>query len=91
MRKVITIIVVGIIIAIFPLLALPPRLEMWILLFLGLAIVAFGLYEHVAQKEKDQKKEAERIEPAAEPQEPAPLSVENIPVANRGQEYRFDN
>lgn len=81
MRKVISIIVVGIIIAAFPLLALPPRFEMWILFFLGLVIIVFGIYERVADQEKKKGPQPE----------PEPLSADTIPVANRGEEYRFDS
>jgi membrane protein implicated in regulation of membrane protease activity len=52
MRKTLIIIAVGAIIALFPLLALPPRMEAWILLVIGLSIIIFGLYERIVHTEK---------------------------------------
>lgn len=54
MRKTLMIIVVGSIIALFPLLALPPHIESGILLFLGVSIIFFGLYEKAIEREKQQ-------------------------------------
>lgn len=53
MRKTLIIIATGIIIALFPLFALPPRIEAWILLILGIGIIVFGLYERIADREKN--------------------------------------
>lgn len=53
MRKTFIIIAVGIFIALFPVLALPPRMEAWILLVLGVAIIVFGFYERLVYREKN--------------------------------------
>jgi len=55
MRKTVLIIAIGIFITLFPLLALPPQVEMWMLLFVGIGIIVFGLYEQIANKEKIEK------------------------------------
>lgn len=79
MRKSLVIVIVGIIVALFPLLALPPRLEMWILLIIGLLIIAFGCYEYVAQKEKQGSSSSASFE-----------KEDDMIIANRGEEYAFD-
>ncbi|MCB9809223.1 hypothetical protein H6776_02375 [Candidatus Nomurabacteria bacterium] len=56
MRKTLFIIIIGIIVALFPLLAFPPRIERWVLLIIGLVIVIFGFYERTIMKEKRVRK-----------------------------------
>jgi hypothetical protein len=78
MRKIIAIIVVGLLVGLSPLLALPPHIEIWITLFLGVVIVLYGAYEYIAQKEKSQAPQQEIV--------PDPT---DMPIANQGNEYAF--
>lgn len=55
MRKTFIIIAVGLFIVLFPLLALPPRVEAWALLLVGSSIIIFGLYERILYKEKHKR------------------------------------
>jgi len=53
MRKIFLIITTGCIVALFPLLALPPRIEAWLLFVIGFVIIIFGLYERAVYQEQN--------------------------------------